>query len=439
MIVTLKLWVPEELNPYGSGFGAALLASHLDSFSDAYPDIQVDVVVKKAHGRGGLLDFLRTAQEAAPSVLPDLIVLDAAELGTAARSGLVQPLETLIPATTLADRFPFAVDMGAVDGETMGFVLGIDLQHGVYRPAQIPSPPISWTQPLSAPLSFLFPAAGRNRRVNDATLIQYLASGGELVDSDGEPTLNPDVLTRVLDVYAASVRAGLPPIEPTAVPTQVATVEPPSGATATIELTNSSPLSPTSTPTTSQSTQLGVCLTISPTLVLSISDTDQAWELFREGVGDLAVVSASRYWTAADDIPTPDGTRGVAPAPIPTQNGHPLSIARRGWVIALVTEDPTRQSLAGLLFNWLIAPDQNGEWTRAAGYLPGTWGALRTWDVSSADRTVLRQILDATVTPPPDQVMEQVGPAIQEALKAVLRGWSTPQEAAAAAIESLQE
>ena len=37
------------------------------------------------------------------------------------------------------------------------------------------------------------------------------------------------------------------------------------------------------------------------------------------------------------------------------------------------------------------------------------------------------------------EVMEIVGPVMQEALKAVLRGWDTPKEAAASAIESLGE
>ncbi len=436
MIVTLGLWLPEELDPYGNGPGADRLANHLDDFSNAYPDIQVEVVIKQAHGRGGLLDFLRTAREAAPTVLPDLVILDAAELETAARSGLVQPLDTLLPTNLLADRFPFATGMGTVDDQTLGFIMGVDLQHAVYRPAQIPTPPISWTHQLSTPISFLFPAGGRDRKVNDATLIQYLAAGGKLMDDDGTPTLDPDVLTQVLGFYADGVRAAqptptpTPTVVPTTTPTAVPTVKPPREVTATLDLTASLSISSTSTPTTPQPTQPGVYLTISPTIVLSIVDTDQTWELFQKGIGDLAIVSTSRYWTTADDT--------LAPAPIPTENGYPFSIARRGWVIAIVTEDPTRQALAALLLNWLVAPDHNGAWTQEVGYLPSTRGTLRMWDVSSSDRTVLRHILDAAAAPPSDQALEQVGPAIQEALQAVLRGWSTPEEAAAAAVESLQ-
>ncbi|RLC93398.1 MAG: hypothetical protein DRI77_11965, partial [Chloroflexi bacterium] len=111
MIITLGLWLPEELDPYGGGAGADVLAQQLTAFSKVHPDLQVEVTVKQAHGRGGLLDFLRTARDAAPSVLPDLVVLDAAELETAAGSGLVQPLDSILSPAEMTDRFPFAAEL----------------------------------------------------------------------------------------------------------------------------------------------------------------------------------------------------------------------------------------------------------------------------------------------------------------------------------------
>ena len=376
MIVTLELWLSQELAPYGVGPGADLLAQQLDDFSEAYPDVQVDVLVKKAYGRGGLLDFLRTARDAAPSVLPDLVVLDAAELETAAGSGLIHPLDHLLSPAETADRFPFATELGTVDGQTLGFVIGADLQHLAYRPALFESLTISWTQVISPPVPFLFPARGRSRQVNDATLIQYLAAGGKLTDQDGQPWLDEDVMVSVLDFYSACVSTG----------------------------------------------------TISPTVVLNIAGADQAWEHFQAGEGEIAVVPAGRYWLEADET--------IAAAPIPTQGGQPLSIAR-GWVIAMVSDDPARQSLAMLLLDWLIAPDHNGQWTQAAGYLPGTRGALRIWDVSNVDRAVLRSVLEAAVPPPRPEVMATAGLTMQEALEAVLRRRATPEEAAAAAVAGL--
>jgi len=378
MIVTIALWLPEELDPYSGNPGAYLLAQQLDDFSEAYPDVQVEVIVKKARGRGGLFDFLRTARDAAPSVLPDLVVLDTADLETAAGSGLIQPLDDFLSPAEMADRFPFAAELGTVDGQTFGFVVGANMQHAAYRRARFESLPVSWTQVISPPVPFLFPAGTGAQQIGDATLIQYLAAGGKLTDQDGLPWLDEDVMVSVLGFYSACISTG----------------------------------------------------TISPTVVLSIKDADQAWDQFRGGAGEITVVPSTQYLRQADET--------FAPGPIPTDRGQPLSIAR-GRVIAMVTDDPTRQSLAMLLLDWLIAPDHNGEWTQAVGYLPGTNAALRMWDLPNADRAALRSVMEAAVPPPRTEVMAVVGPAMQEAVEALLRGRATPEEAAAGALEKLEE
>ncbi len=376
LIIALTLWVPEQFSPYGREPGASVLAQQLDDFGAAYPDIQVEVVVKKAHGRGGLLDFLRTARDAAPSVMPDLVVLDAADLETAAGSDLIQPLDDFLSPSITAGRFPFATALGEVEEQTMGFVVAADMQHLAYRPALFETPPVSWTQVISAPAPFLFPARGHDRQVNDATLIQYLAAGGKMTDRDGNPWLDEEVLVSVLGFYSDCIGTAV----------------------------------------------------ISPTTVLNIADADQAWERFQTGEDGMAVVRANRYWLEADET--------VAAAPIPTRDGQPFSIAR-GWVVAMATGDPARQALATLLLDWLIAPDHSALWTQAAGYLPGTSGALRLWDISSVDRAMLRRVMEAAVPEPRSEVMATVGPAMQEALEAVLRRRVTPEEAAA--VKGLEE
>ncbi len=378
LIIALTLWVPEQFSPYGGRPGAGVLAQQLDDFGEAYPDIQVEVVVKKAHGRGGLLDFLRTARDVAPSVMPDLVVLDAADLETATGSGLIQPLDDFLSPSITAGRFPFATALGEVEEQTMGFVVAADMQHLAYRTTLFESPPVSWTQVISAPAPFLFPARGQDRQVNDATLIQYLAAGGKLTDRDGNPWLDEEVLVSVLGFYSDCIGTGV----------------------------------------------------ISPTAVLDIADADQAWERFQAGEEGMAVVRASRYWLEADET--------VAAVPIPTRDGQPFSIAR-GWAVTMATDDPARQALATLLLDWLIAPAHSALWTQATGYLPGTSGALRLWDISSVDRAMLRRVMEAAVPEPRSEVMATVGPAMQEALETALRRRATPERAASAAVKGLEE
>jgi ABC-type glycerol-3-phosphate transport system substrate-binding protein len=354
----------------------SLLAQQIADFSAAHPDLQVEITIKMARGRGGLLDFLRTARDAAPSILPDLIVLDAFELRTAARSGLIQPLDALVSQTILDDRFPFAAELGTVDEQTFGFVVAADMQHAAYRPDLLAAPPLSWTQVISPPVPFIFPAGSNDGQVNDATLIQYLAVGGTLADSQGEPRLDKDALLGVLGFYSDCIGSGA----------------------------------------------------ISPPVVLSITDTDQAWERFRAGEGAMTVVRARRYWLEADDT--------VAPAAIPTRDGQPFSLAR-GWAIALVATEPARQAQALALLNWLIAAERSAQWTRAAGYLPGTRSALQQWAVSNADRMMLRNLLEAAAAAPRPEVLAEVGPIMQEAMEVVLSGQATPREAATDALESV--
>lgn len=376
MIITLELWLPEELDPYAEGEGATVLAQQLSSFSSAHPSLQVDVVVKKAHGRGGLIDFMRTARDAAPSVLPDLVVLDASDLATVAGSGLIQPLDGFL-ASSDDDRFPFSSTMGRVDGRTVASVLGVDMQHLAYRPALFDAPPLTWSEVISAPAPFLFPAGGYEGRVNDATLIQYLGAGGKLTDAEGKPTLDEEVMVDVLDFYSRCI-------------------------------TNT---------------------VIAPTQVLTLTHADQAWEAFKEGGAGMTAVRASRYWPEADETMTAGA--------IPTQSGQTVSIAR-GWGLAIVAEDPDRQELAMELVDWLTTPRRNASWSQAAGYLPGTRSALRLWNVTEEERTVLRNLLEAAILPPRPVVMERVGPPMQEALASVLRGDASPAEAAARAVEALE-
>lgn len=377
MITTLELWLPEELDPYSGTDGAEVLAQQLSEFSRAHPNLRVDVVVKKESGRGGLIDSMRTARDAVPSVLPDLVVVNASDLDTVSGSELIQPLDELLSQSD-NDRFSFATSLGEVGGQTMGVVLGADLQHLAYRPALFESPPLTWSEVISAPASYLFPAGGYDGRVNDATLIQYLGAGGKLTDADEKPTLDEDVLVDVLDFYSRCV-------------------------THTV---------------------------IAPTQVLTATHVDQVWEKFKEGEGGMSVVRASRYWREGDET--------MAAAPIPTKEGQPVSIAR-GWALAMVAVDPARQDIAAQFVEWLTAPDQSASWTQAAGYIPGTRTALRSWKVSEEQRKVLQDILESAVPSMDPALVEAVGVPMQQALVDVLRGNASPEEAAAAAVAALQE
>ncbi|MBN1179773.1 MAG: extracellular solute-binding protein [Anaerolineae bacterium] len=378
LVVTLTLWVPDLFSPYGDGLAAEVLAQQMDAFAQAYPDLQVRVVTKKAEGRGGLLDFLRTASVAAPSVLPDLVILSTADLQLATQAGLLQPLDPFLREGLAADRFPFATALGQVGEQTMGVVLGAEMMHLAYRPDLLPDPPITWTDVISAPAPFLFPISGPGGDVTDAFLCQYIASGGDLLDEAGAPTLDVMLLGDQLLFYQRAVAAGV----------------------------------------------------ISPTVVAALADTAATWEQFQAEQAALAVVNSHQFWSVRD----PD----LAPAPFPTRIGHSVTIAE-GWVVALVAADPTRQSQAMTFVEWLLAPENLGAWTQSVAYLPSTLSALEEWDVTEAERATLEVLLEGAMPPIDPALRAEVGPPLQAALAAVLEGRRTPAEAARIAVEAVRQ
>ena len=376
LVTTLTLWVPPDLNPYGEEAGAALLAQRLESFGQTHDDLQVEVIVKKAQGRGGLLDFLRTASLAAPSVLPDLILLDTADLRVAAQAGLVQPMDGLLPEELAADRFPFAVDLGQVDDQTMGIPFTAEMEHLAYRPSLVARVPVTWTDVLSGGVSLVFPAAGQEDGVNDATLVQYLGAGGRLTDAEGNPQLEVEPLTAVLEFYAQAAEVGV----------------------------------------------------ISPTVLLSLADADGCWELFQNWQAGMAVVNARRFWTERD--------ASAAPGVIPTRDGRVVALAQ-GWMLALVTDDPRRQEQAMQLAAWLLAPEWYGAWTQTTGYLPATREGLAGWTLAEGERAMLEALLEGAQPVPLPSVRAAVGPPLQAALEGVLTGRRSPAGAAADAVREV--
>ena len=100
------------LDPYEIARIVLVLGDPLgpDAFQKLDTDLQVEVAVKKVHGRGGILDYLRTAREAAPSVLPDLVIVGTADLEGLANAGHIHPLDSLLPAEGVGF-FPYAVAM----------------------------------------------------------------------------------------------------------------------------------------------------------------------------------------------------------------------------------------------------------------------------------------------------------------------------------------
>jgi multiple sugar transport system substrate-binding protein len=379
--VTLTIWTTEPFSPTQAITSGQILAQQVAAFEADHPRIRLEFLLKEPYGKGGLLDFLLTTGPVVPELLPDLILLDVDELGSAVQTGLIQPLDTLLPQDLQADLYPFARQAATFDGRLYGLQYQADLDHLIYNAGKIPFPPRTWSAVLNSPDAspYCFPAGGKAGLVNDAFLIQYLSLQNESgSDNSGGPFLDSQALTSLLQFYQDAKARG-----------------------------------------------------VLPASVANYRSTDDCLNDYLAGQASLAQVSAYSY------LLNRGRSSGSAAAPIPGADGSALPISR-GWVLALLTTDPARQAAAtDLIVQWMN-PAVNAAWNQAVGYLPTRAAAMALWRPGdSYSRFVEGQLQQARPRPPLANYT-QVAAALQKAVTAVLDGTSSPQEAANQAIAESQ-
>ena len=115
----LIVWLPPELSPHEESLAGHLLQEKLNSFAQQNK-VEIVVRVKAQTGSGSLTDALTAANAAAPTILPDLIVLSATDLQLAAKRDLVYPHPRLQELMNDTDWFPFGQELSMVNGEVLG-------------------------------------------------------------------------------------------------------------------------------------------------------------------------------------------------------------------------------------------------------------------------------------------------------------------------------
>jgi ABC-type glycerol-3-phosphate transport system substrate-binding protein len=365
--ITLTLWLPTRFLPAEDNTAQQVLQSQLDEFAQAADGTPSQIVIKQDRGPGGLLDLLRTASPVAPAVLPDIIALDVTDLESAARAGLLQPIGPLLPAELIDDLYPFARDLGSLNGELYGALYSADLEHLATGSAT--PPPQRWRDLLETPRRYVF-ALASNTGVSDAVLAHYLSTGGRLSDEEGNPRLDEIPLRTLLETYRNARDAGVLPGD-----------------------------------------------------IVDLDSADEVWNEWRGFGSAVANLSASRYLSVETRLPSLQ----VGDLPTLIQPGRSLG---RGWAYAVVTKDPRRQAAAARLLQQLLSPQNNGAWTRAAGVLPGRAAALAQWDQTDPYTAFASKQLALARPLPSATLRNVVGPVLRKAIEDVLADHATPTEAA---------
>ena len=375
-ITTLRLWLPPAFDPNQDNPAAQILKQRLEVFSQANPDVRIEVRIKAEQGPGGMLESLSAASAAAPQALPDLALLSRPLLESAALKGYLQPLNALTSSLDQPDWYLFARQMATLQTSIFGLPFAAEALAVVYRLPEDDSQalvPANWQELIETPGQLGFAA---NDPQGLALLAFYRSAGGNLRNEQGLPALDEEPLFQTLAFYEQAVAAGRFPVW--------------------------------------------------------ISQTDnesQVWQAFEGRQADWALVWSGRYLNAASDS-------GLGLATLPIANQQPISLAR-GWAWTMVSDSPEQQAAGMRLVEFLTDPAFLSEWNFAAGYLPPRAGALASWPDRS-QKALIEPLLTWAELLPADDLLGSLGPALRQAGLDVLRQQVTAAEAAKNAVEKLK-
>jgi ABC-type glycerol-3-phosphate transport system substrate-binding protein len=311
----LTIWVTPRFQADPATEAGELLQIHLDEFEALNPNISIQIRVKETQGSGGMLTTLAAASAAAPEALPDLAILNPVDFHSAASKGLLQNLEGLRETPSTPDWYDFAAEAAKIDGIFYGLPFASNADILVYQTSVYTSPPLAWSDYLSSPDPFTFPAGDPAAIF---TMAQFLDLQGELYDSEGNAVLDPTVLAEVLTFYASARTAG------------------------------------------------ALTLTSLQTQALS-----ESWSQVQQHA-----VAAGAATLEAFLLENADPT--LAAIPLPTRDGSGISMTQ-SWAWTILTPEPGKQIIAAELLDWLMQPDFSGSWTYALGLLPSNPDALAVW------------------------------------------------------------
>ncbi len=202
----LRVWLPPQFNPNTNTTASTLLKQRLAMFEADHPGYAIEVRVKSEEGDADLLNSLAVTSMAAPNALPDLIALPRGSLETAAQKRLVQPLENLPAELQNMEWYPYARELGKVDGTMYGLPFAGDALVIIYRPDLVWIK--NWDGILLSESHLIFAGADPQAEIG---LALYVSAGGTLQDAQGKPTLDQETLSRMLELFSKGSAAGIFP------------------------------------------------------------------------------------------------------------------------------------------------------------------------------------------------------------------------------------
>ena len=297
----LRVWLPPQFNPNANNPAATLLKKRLSDFEADHPGLEVEVRIKSDSGDADLMSALAVTSMAAPGAMPDLVALPRHSLETAAQKGLIKSLD-ISSQLQNSEWQPYARELAEIDGIPYGIPFAGDALVTVYRPDLVWIK--NWNDILLSDGQLVFAGADSQAEV---ALALYASAGGELTDAQGNPTLDQEILTDVLELFSK-----------------------------------------------------GLGVSLFPDAVKNISNDDQVLQEYRNRRTDMAILHYSKFRASQDGLYQPLMSLGE----------DPHYTFANGWMWALTGQPAGQQQLAMELAGYLTEDDFLAQWITDAGYLP---------------------------------------------------------------------
>lgn len=374
---TLRVWVSQSI-AQRTEVGAATLVEQITAFDTSEEEVAVAVEQKRARGAGGIVDYLRSGRDVAPTILPDLVAVPTDLLPALAAENLIQPLDGRLDDEVIENLFPPALTLGQPASNLLGYPFALStLPHLAYNSNALEGTlPLTWERLVeNEDHSYVFAADGTDGAL--LALQFYLDAGGQLVDDDGQPTLQLDPLINALEQIESAQTRGF---------------------------------------FTTQSD--------------SITTTDEAWQNFLSGGGNIAQTTADYFLgQSVSGLP-------IAYTIIPGIDS-PLTPLVDGWAWAVTTTDPQKQAQAIALIEELIATDRLAVWSRDNNVLPARRDALAAWPGEDPYVGFVGQELERA-QPLTLSTSSTLLTVLGDAVFQIVSGSKTGQQAAVDAVDAVQ-
>ncbi|NLV73061.1 MAG: extracellular solute-binding protein [Chloroflexi bacterium] len=359
----LTVWLPAELVP-GEMEGSYLDVA-IQAFENQQSGRQVRIQPKGMTGAGGMLGLLLATYAAAPALMPDLALVDAADLPRLAEAGIAYPLDPYLPKDTWQVIYALALRK---DQDHMAVPYLTDPLILAYDTASHATPPRSWAATMPGTSQMAFPAAVPVGDLSDAFMLQYTALGGIFND----------------------------------------------GSTATLDLSKTGQVLRT----------LDAYITnkVVTASSLEMSTYQDCADALQRNQVNLAVLPYSVY--RANRF----SAGGVGIATVPTINGKPATLTRTlVWVVT--TADAERRTLALDYLRLMLAPELAAQCAGECLLLPAQRQALELAVSDAQQRALFETLLATADTLPDGRAQQVIRPLIGQAVDGVLRQQVSPEEA----------